>query len=140
MQNGLSTKLSAPERLKQLEYDVSEGLIDSGEKAVEKAEELCANMVLMDVRLKGEMDGTEAARIIRDRFDIPIVYLTAPADEDILQRAKVTHPFGYLLKSVRERPSCCHPDLMRSGANTVFACDVFNFFAVFVPTQLHDLK
>ena len=57
----------------------------------------------MDIRLKGEMDGIEAAQEIRSRFDIPVVYLTAYADTATLQRAKVTVPFGYLLKPFEER-------------------------------------
>jgi CheY-like chemotaxis protein len=60
-------------------------------------------LVLMDIRLKGAMDGIEAAEEIRDRFGIPVVYLTALADEDTLQRAKATEPYGYILKPFEER-------------------------------------
>ena len=56
------------------------------------------DLVLMDIVLKGEMDGIEAARKIRDQFNIPIIYLTAYADEEMLTRAKVTEPYGYIVK------------------------------------------
>jgi PAS domain S-box-containing protein len=79
------------------------GVASHGEEAVEKAGETRPDLVLMDIRLKGAMDGMEAAEQIRARFDIPVVYLTALADEDTLQRAKVTEPYGYILKPFEER-------------------------------------
>ena len=75
----------------------------SGEKAIKKAGEIRPDLILMDIKLKGEMDGIEAAEIIHDRFDIPVVYLTAFADEETLERAKITEPFGYLLKPFEEQ-------------------------------------
>lgn len=69
-----------------------------GEDAVPRALELRPDLILMDIRLKGKMDGISAARQIQAQLDIPVVYLTAMADEQTLQRAKVTEPFGYLLK------------------------------------------
>jgi len=75
----------------------------SGEKAIIKAGEIRPDLILMDIKLKGEMDGIEAAEIIKERFDIPVVYLTAFADEETLQRAKITEPFGYLLKPFEEQ-------------------------------------
>jgi PAS domain S-box-containing protein len=70
----------------------------SGEEAVHKAEERRPDLALMDIILKGPMDGVETAQALRRRFDIPIVYLTAYADDHTLQRAKDTAPAGYLLK------------------------------------------
>ncbi|GIK36783.1 MAG: hypothetical protein BroJett011_06160 [Chloroflexota bacterium] len=69
-----------------------------GEDAVTRASELRPDLILMDIRLKGKLDGIGAARQIQAQMDIPVVYLTAMADEQTLQRAKVTEPFGYLLK------------------------------------------
>jgi PAS domain S-box-containing protein len=69
-----------------------------GEEAVLRASELRPHLILMDIRLKGEMDGISAARQIQALLDIPVIYLTAMADEQTLQRAKLTEPFGYLLK------------------------------------------
>lgn len=74
------------------------GMASSGEEAIRKAEEPHPDLVLMDIVLGGDMDGIEAADRIRARFNIPVVYLTAYADEKTLERAKVTQPFGYILK------------------------------------------
>ena len=78
-------------------------IIMTGEEAIEKAAELGPDLVLMDIVLKGEMDGITAAQRIRDELDIPVVYLTAYADDATLERAKVTEPFGYLIKPFEER-------------------------------------
>ena len=72
--------------------------INSGKEAVDAAARLQPDVVLMDIRLSGEMDGIEAAEEIRRRFDIPVVYLTSHSDEDTLARAKRTEPSGYILK------------------------------------------
>src|SRR6186713_223258 len=89
-------------RLKAMGYEIA-GSAVSGEEAIEKAEKLRPDMVLMDIMLDGEMDGTQAAEIIRDRFSIPVIYLTAYADTATLERAKITEPFGYILKPFEER-------------------------------------
>ena len=88
--------------LKKLGYVVV-GSVSSGEDAISKADQLRPELVLMDVRLRGEMDGIQAAEIIRDRFNVPVVYLTAYADEETILRAKKTTPFGYLVKPFNER-------------------------------------
>lgn len=73
-------------------------VVFTGEAAVESAAHNQPDVVLMDIVLKGDIDGITAAEQIRMRFNIPIVYVTAYADNDLLQRAKVTEPFGYILK------------------------------------------
>jgi two-component system, cell cycle sensor histidine kinase and response regulator CckA len=83
-------------------YRVPE-VASSGEEAIEQAEGTHPDLVLMDVVLKGKMDGIEAAEQIRQKLDVPIVYLTAYEDADTLSRAKLTEPFGYLLKPFEER-------------------------------------
>lgn len=88
--------------LEDMGYDVV-GIASSGEEAVKKTEELKPDIVLMDIVLRGEMDGIEAAKLIRSRYKIPIVYVTAYTDEKTLQRAKVTEPFGYVVKPFEER-------------------------------------
>jgi PAS domain S-box-containing protein len=88
--------------LNKLNYDVV-GNVSSGEEAISASGRLRPELVLMDVRLRGEMDGIQAAEIIRDRFNVPVVYLTANADEDTILRAKKTTPFGYLVKPFNER-------------------------------------
>jgi signal transduction histidine kinase len=89
-------------RLENLGYAVVDS-ITSGEEAIEKVAQTTPDLVLMDIRLKGEMDGIEAAEKIRDDFDIPVIYLTAYADENTLQRAKITEPFGYIVKPFDEK-------------------------------------
>lgn len=90
------------DRLENFGYNVA-GFATSGEEAIKKAEVLSPDLVLMDVMLKGKMDGVEAAEMIRACFDIPVIFLTAFSDEDTLQRAKMTKPFGYLIKPFDER-------------------------------------
>ncbi len=75
----------------------------SGEAALEKVSQSWPDLVLMDIVLRGSMDGVETAQQVHDRFDIPVIYLTAHADDDTLERAKITHPFGYLVKPFDER-------------------------------------
>ncbi len=94
--------MSLQARLENLRYAVV-GVVASGEEAIERAADLSPDLILMDIRLSGTMDGIEAAEQIRVRFDIPVVYLTAHADQAMLQRAKLTGPFGYLIKPVDER-------------------------------------
>jgi signal transduction histidine kinase/DNA-binding response OmpR family regulator len=88
--------------LKALGYAVS-GVASSGEDGVLQAAKTRPDLVLMDIRLRGEVDGVEAAGQIRTQFDIPVVYLTAYADDETFGRAKVTAPFGYILKPFEAR-------------------------------------
>ncbi|MGI6702811.1 MAG: ATP-binding protein [Clostridia bacterium] len=74
----------------------------SGEEAMDKAGEICPDVVLMDIMLHGGIDGVTAAEELKNRFDIPVIYLTAYANEDIVQRAKRTHPYGYIVKPFKE--------------------------------------
>jgi PAS domain S-box-containing protein len=90
------------DKLVAMGYNVC-GKAYSGEQAVLTAEKKRPDLVLMDIKLEGSMDGIEAAGLIKDRFGVPIIYLTAFSDEHILQRAKVTEPFGYLLKPFQSR-------------------------------------
>ncbi len=90
------------DKLKGLGYAVV-ATVASGEEAIQKAAETHPDLVLMDIRLRGEMDGVQAAQHIRAHLDVPVVYLTAYADQATIQRAKITEPFGYLLKPFEER-------------------------------------
>jgi hypothetical protein len=84
-------------RLRDMGYEVV-AIASSGEEAVRRAIELRPDLVLMDILLQGRMDGIEAAGRIRLSADIPVIYLTAYANDDLLQRAKITEPFGYIIK------------------------------------------
>ena len=94
---------SIQNQLKRLGY-ATPIMVSSGEESIVKVQEIRPNLVLMDISLAGEMNGIQAAEQIHIRFDIPIVYLTAYADEETIQQAKLTEAFGYLIKpfSVRE--------------------------------------
>ena len=72
--------------------------VPSGEEALQKAVEEHPDVVLMDIHLAGDMDGVVAAQHIRDHFHIPVIYLTAYSDDNTLRRAKITDPFGYIVK------------------------------------------
>ena len=78
-------------------------IVSSGEEAVERVAATQPDLVLMDIKLKGQMDGVEAAEVIRTRFGLPVVFLTAYADTETLARAKLTRPYGYLVKPFEDR-------------------------------------
>ncbi len=77
--------------------------VTTGKDAINRATELRPDLILMDIKLPGELDGIETASRIRARFDIPIIYVTAYFSESFLERAKVTEPFGYLPKPFKRR-------------------------------------
>lgn len=78
-------------------------MADSGEDAIKFIDQYRPDLILMDIVLKGKIDGIEAAKEIRDNYNIPVIYLTAYSDEKTLQRAKLTEPFGHILKPFDER-------------------------------------
>ncbi|MEH2327469.1 MAG: ATP-binding protein [Nostoc sp.] len=84
-------------QLRQLGYIVT-GTASSGKVAIAKAWETQPELVLMDIILKGEMDGIATASLIREQLDVPIIFLTAYGDDHTLERAKITQPFGYIVK------------------------------------------
>ncbi len=86
-------------RLKRLGYAVS-AIVASGEEAIKKTEEKPPDLVLMDIKLRGGMDGFEAARQILSRFDIPIIYMTGYPDDKTREEAGITEPSEYLVKPV----------------------------------------
>jgi DNA-binding NarL/FixJ family response regulator/anti-sigma regulatory factor (Ser/Thr protein kinase) len=88
--------------LMELGYDVA-GRAAEGGKAIAMACDLRPDLVLMDIRLRGLMDGIEATQKIRQACDIPVVFLTAHSDSRTLERAQVTEPFGYILKPFNRR-------------------------------------
>jgi diguanylate cyclase (GGDEF)-like protein/PAS domain S-box-containing protein len=74
-----------------------------GEQAVSLAGELLPDLVLMDIQLAGDMDGIAAAQAIHDQFDVPVIFVTAFATDEMLSRARITEPYGYILKPYSER-------------------------------------
>jgi len=87
--------------LKKLGYNIC-GSSATGEEAVEKAKATNPDLILMDIMLKGKLNGIEAAHIIKEQIDVPIIYLTAYADESTLNKAKITEPYGYIIKPFEE--------------------------------------
>jgi CheY-like chemotaxis protein len=79
------------------------GITTTGEDAVARVEETGPDLVLMDISLRGEMDGVEAAKLIRERTGTPIVYVTGHGDPETMQRAKSTPGFAFVLKPVDDR-------------------------------------
>lgn len=88
---------SIKSRLEMLGYQVPEMLSD-GEKVLDSVRDSRPDLVLMDIRLRGRMDGIAVARELRKQYDFPIIYLTAYCDDDTLERAKATEPEGFIVK------------------------------------------
>lgn len=89
-------------KLVQLGYEVA-GSVARGEEAIDLADHVRPDLVLMDIKLEGPLDGIETAEAIRRKHDVPIIYLTAHSDAATLARARLSEPFGYILKPFEER-------------------------------------
>src|SRR5690606_29841537 len=88
--------------LQKIGYIVPE-IANSGEKVIEFLDREKPDLILMDISLAGNLDGIETAEIISQKYDLPVVYLTALTNNETLERARLTEPFGYLLKPFDER-------------------------------------
>ncbi len=89
-------------RLKRAGYEVI-STVTNGEEAVEKVVALSPDLILMDIHIGGRIDGIETAELIHSKKNIPIIYLTAFSDDKTLERAKLTEPYGFLLKPFEQR-------------------------------------
>jgi len=85
-----------------LGYDVC-AIVSSGKSAVQNAQNFSPGLILMDIKLKGLMDGIEATRIIQSQFNIPVIYLTAYGDSDTIKKLIKTAPYGYIYKPHDEK-------------------------------------
>jgi DNA-binding LytR/AlgR family response regulator len=85
----------------KLGYNVL-GISNNGQDAVKKIVDLEPNIILMDIMIKGSMTGIEVADLIKKNYNIPVIFLTAYADEDTLMKAKNAEPYGYVLKPFKE--------------------------------------
>jgi PAS domain S-box-containing protein len=97
-------------RLKEMGYEVT-GMASTGDKALAILATSPTDLVLMDINLKGKMDGIDTAILVRKTHDIPVVFLTAYADGPTFERAKLTDPFGYILKPFEERALQIHIEI-----------------------------
>ena len=89
-------------RLESMGYRVVD-VVDTAALALERAAELSPELVLMDIKLKGDQDGIEAASQLRERSEVPVIFVTAFTDERTLDRAKRASPYGYIVKPFHER-------------------------------------
>lgn len=87
--------------LTKLGYNVI-GTANNGKDAIEKITELMPDLVLMDIMIKGPLTGIEVSEKIKEKMNVPVIFLTAYADEGTLSRAKITEPYGYILKPFKE--------------------------------------
>ena len=87
--------------LKKLGYNVV-GVAATGEKAIDLCRDKSPDIILMDIMLKGDINGIEASTIIKESYNIPVIFLTAYADENTLSKAKVTEPYAYIIKPFKE--------------------------------------
>ena len=79
------------------------GVFASGEDLLDRYAQLQPDLIIMDIKIRGRLDGVETARLVYERYRTPVVLLTAYADDETVARAKITQPFGYLLKPFEER-------------------------------------
>lgn len=96
------TSVMLEKTLKELGYEVVGSAFD-GQEAIALARDKQPDIVLMDIRIQGDMDGIETAKRIYQQYNIPIIYLTAHSDDDTIRRAVESGPFGYLIKPFKER-------------------------------------
>src|SRR3954467_14675812 len=87
--------------LTKLGYNVI-GFANNGNDAIERITELIPDLVLMDIMIKGNLTGIDVSEKIKEKMNIPVIFLTAYADEATLSRAKITEPYGYILKPFKE--------------------------------------
>ena len=87
--------------LKKLGYSVP-SVENTGEDAIDATGKYKPDLVLMDIMLKGDISGIEAAEQVKNRYQIPVIFLTAYADESTLSKAKITEPYGYIIKPFKE--------------------------------------
>ena len=78
------------------------GIANNGKDAIEKITELMPDLVLMDIMIKGDLTGIDVSEKIKEKISVPIIFLTAYADEGTLAKAKITEPYGYILKPFKE--------------------------------------
>lgn len=88
--------------LQNFGYDVPE-IASSGEEAIQAAYRLDPDLVMMDVMIKGDLDGIDAAEIIHNQFNVPVIFLTAYSDEETLKRAKMTESYGFISKPYEDK-------------------------------------
>jgi CheY-like chemotaxis protein len=121
------------QNLQRLGYQVS-AVVDSGEDAIQTALAIHPDIVLMDIMLLGEIDGIEAASQIYLQLKIPVIYMTAYADQNILERAKKTEPYGYLVKPFKPQ------DIQTTIEIAFYRYQVEKKIALYHKSKLNELQ
>jgi CheY-like chemotaxis protein len=88
-------------RVRRLGYEVT-GVADTAEEAVELAADTKPDIALMDIRLRGDIDGIDTARMLKEQFSLPVIFITAYSDLKMRSRALDLNPLGYIVKPIRE--------------------------------------
>ena len=116
VEDEIELALNVRETLEAAGYEVTD-TVASGEAAIAAAESNRPDLILMDIRLTGKLDGIQAATILRERFDIPAVYTTANNDRDTLELDKISEPYGYIIKpfAIQELVSIIENSLYKHG-------------------------
>ncbi len=102
------------ERLKRMGYEVT-GTVATGEEAIRLAVEGLPDLILMDIRLRGKIDGTEAAGRITSQMDVPVIYLTAYSDRETREHAHQSISYGYIVKPFNDQQLLCAIDMAFSN-------------------------
>src|SRR3954464_1158463 len=88
--------------LEHASYEVI-GMAASGKEAIQLVSEVMPDILLIDISIKGNMDGIQLANTIREQFNLPFIYITSYTNKSILERAKLTKPYGYIVKPYKEQ-------------------------------------
>ena len=88
-------------RVRRLGYEVT-GVADNAEEAIELAADTKPDIALMDIRLRGDIDGIDTARMLKEQFALPVIFITAYSDLKMRSRALDLNPAGYIVKPIRE--------------------------------------
>lgn len=96
------TAIDIKKKLEYWGYQIT-GIAHSGKEALKLTRELHPDIILMDIVLRGDMDGIETSKQIKNQFDIPIIYLTAHSEDKVMEKAKYTEPYGYLIKPLDDQ-------------------------------------
>ena len=132
------------EFLPTLGYEVA-GVADCAKDAVEQAREHRPDLILMDIRLPGKMDGIEAAGVIKSELGIDILFISGYADEELLERAKVIEPLGYIHKPFSEeqiaaalKMACCHVN--RKEACAKISIELYSLYNGFTAAEIRTAQ
>jgi len=130
------------ESLESLGYTV-QNAVAYGQAAIDEVEKKLPDVILMDIMLKGEMTGIEAANIIRKKHDVPIVYLTANADIATINKAKISLPYGYIIKPFTEKDLQTNIEIARfkfeNDMKSKMESDQFNRFFKHDDTEKNEI-